>query len=524
MALRFDRFLGRLRSFRGNDGGNVAIIFGLSLIPMMLAMGAAIDYGHGNSVKTRIQAALDATGLMVAQQVGLMPDDELIEQAQQIFAANFHTESGVTISPLSVGVTEQVITLSAAATVDTYLMDIVGIDYMEVGASTEITRSEDSYEVVLVLDNTGSMRGSKIRALQEATELLITNLFGEAENHPLLDMGLVPFSHAVNVGTENATADWMDHQARNPIHWENFDETFRQESLTRFDLYDRISNVSWPGCVEARAYPLDVTDVEATQSDPDTLFVPYFWPDEPGCSRRDRQRGLCTYPDDNYYNNYLLDVIDRTDRNATDEERQKYTDKYADGVRSSGRGPGFYCTARPILPLTNSKSEVLDAVNGMTANGNTNIAQGLIWGLRVISPGAPFTEGKSYDEDNHHKILILLTDGYNDYPGRVNAYNMNQSFYGPYGYMSSGRLVDTNNDRVMEAEMNNRTEEACEAVKDEDIQLFTITFAVNDSNTQALMRECATDPSMYYNSPSTSTLDDVFKAIATRISELRISK
>lgn len=513
MALRFDRFLGRLRSFRGNDGGNVAIIFGLSLIPMMLAMGSAIDYGHGNSVKTRIQAALDATGLMVAQQVGLMPDDELIEQAQQIFAANFHTESGVTISPLNVGVTEQIITLSAAATVDTYLMDIVGIDYMEVGASTEITRSEDSYEVVLVLDNTGSMGGSKIAALQDATELLINNLFGEAENHPLLDMGLVPFSHTVNVGTDNAGAGWMDAHGLNPLHAENFDDAFVEAGLTRFDLYDQLRNYDWPGCVEARAYPLDVTDEEASAANPNTLFVPYFAPDEPDSNSI-------------YVNNYLYDGMRRGSHRKRQENSAKYRNGWVDRGWYGDKGPGYLCGVRPILPLTNSKSEVMQAVDGMVANGWTNITEGLMWGLRTISPHEPFSEGKDYGEDKHHKIIILLTDGRNQYPDPrwLGGRNINRSEFGPYGFMPAGRLVASTSLSQIEREMNNRTEEACEAVKDEDIQLFTITFAVNDPNTEALMRDCATDPSMYYNSPDTSTLDDVFKAIATRISELRISK
>ncbi len=72
--------------------------------------------------------------------------------------------------------------------------------------------------------------------------------------------------------------------------------------------------------------------------------------------------------------------------------------------------------------------------------------------------------------------------------------------------------------------MDVRTEDACDAVKDKDVELFTITFQLSDSDTINLMRNCATQPDMYYNSPDSSTLSAVFKAIATRISELRISK
>jgi hypothetical protein len=38
------------------------------------------------------------------------------------------------------------------------------------------------------------------------------------------------------------------------------------------------------------------------------------------------------------------------------------------------------------------------------------------------------------------------------------------------------------------------------------------------------MRGCATDPEMYYNSPSNSELDAIFQDIAKGLADLRISK
>lgn len=510
-----------LRQLFVNTSGNVVIIFAFALLPMLLAMGAAIDYGHGNAVRVRIQAALDATGLMLAQSIGTMPVDDLLDQADDFFAVNFIAEKGVAISPLDVEVVGETIMLSASAVIDTSLMALGGINKMYVGATTEVVRSEDSYEVVLVLDNTGSMAGSKIRALQDASELLINNLFGETENHPLLEMGVVPFSHAVNVGTDNRDAAWMDTQARNPLHRENFDDEFVDQKLTRFALFDRFRNDSWGGCVEARAYPLDVSDVDATGTNPKSLFVPYFAPDEPGDDYSSRRGSHIS----GYSNSYLDDLVEKSDRRASETKRQEYTLKYTDRVKVEGNGsdhgPNYGCTAKPILPLTNKKTQVKDAIDGMQANGYTNITEGLMWGMRVISPGPPFTEGKAYGTDDHHKIIVLLTDGENRYPSTS---TINKSEYGPYGFMASGRLVNSNRSSMIEAKMNDRTEEACGVVKDKDILLFTITFQVSDSNTAKLMRNCATEPSMYYDSPNTGTLKTVFKSIATRISELRISK
>ena len=534
MSLCTKALADRGRKLLLDAGGNVAVIFAFSLLPVLLAVGSAIDYGHYNQTRVRIQSALDSTGLMLAHNVGTMPTDDLLDLADEFFAENFPPEPGVTINDLITTVNGDNLRLEASASVETYIMHLAGVQFLSANVDTEIVRAEDSYEVVLVLDNTGSMSGSKIKALKDAAELLTNNLFGEETVHPLLDMALVPFTHAVNVGTGNKNAAWMDTEAKNPLHYDNFDETeMKKQGLTRFDLFDRIRNRSWEGCVEARAYPLDVQDTAASSGNPETLFVPYFAPDEPDfvCSRFKRN-GQCrsdSYKSYPYPNNYLPD---QTADNEDDEVKQGNIGKYYDRVYADRGSPNDGCTANPIVPLTNKKSTIIDALGDMKAEGYTNITEGLMWGMRVISPGAPFTEGKPYTEKNHHKIMILLTDGKNEYPydssvggGKmVESTNENKSYFGPYGYSKSGRLKDTTSRSTFQAAMNDRLEEACDAVKDEDIDLFTITFQLSDSDTISLMRNCATQPDMYYNSPNTSTLSAVFKAIATRISELRISK
>ncbi|WP_436641901.1 pilus assembly protein TadG-related protein [Microbaculum sp. FT89] len=523
----------RKRTFFTDARGNVGIIFAFALLPIILAVGSALDYGRYNAARARIQTALDATGLMLAHQVDTMSQDEIDELAAQVFRENFREGAGITIKQLKTVASADKINLAAKADVETYIMHLAGVEFLPANVDSEIVRSEDSFEVVLVLDNTGSMDGSKIEALKDAAETLVDNLFGETTVHPLLDMALVPFSHAVNVGTAYANASWMDTDGLNPLHYDNFDETaMKNQNLTRFDLYDRIRNVNWGGCVEARAYPLDIRDTEASSANPETLFVPYFAPDEPDrvCTSY-RRDGRCRRYEGEYVNSYLDDDIDESE---PDVVRQENISKYKNNVTADDRhlsrdlgfaGPNFGCTANPITPLTNRKSTVTNALDDMKAAGYTNIAEGLIWGLRVVSPAEPFSEGKPYATVNHHKVIILLTDGDNTGPGvGSSSSGENNSYFGAWGFAKSGRLIDTTRSSTYKAEMDNRTEEACDAVKDERIDLFTITFGDPSESTKTLMRNCATQSDMYYDSPSTSTLDAVFKEIATRISKLRIAK
>ena len=58
--------LGLTRSFIKDKGGNFAIIFGLSLVPLMGLAGAAVDYSRILKAEDRLQSAADAAALAAA--------------------------------------------------------------------------------------------------------------------------------------------------------------------------------------------------------------------------------------------------------------------------------------------------------------------------------------------------------------------------------------------------------------------------------------------------------------------------
>jgi Flp pilus assembly protein TadG len=59
--------LARLRAlisnFRLNKRGNVAVITALAILPMIAAVGCAVDYSMASMIKTKLQAAADAASL-----------------------------------------------------------------------------------------------------------------------------------------------------------------------------------------------------------------------------------------------------------------------------------------------------------------------------------------------------------------------------------------------------------------------------------------------------------------------------
>lgn len=127
---------------------------------------------------------------------------------QMYFDANFppgYLGATVTGPTFTVDANNEVITLSAFASINTTFMHAFGFDTLNVSAETEVTRQTQMLDVVLAIDMSGSMSssasggGSRIEAARGAATELVNILFGNDETKPLLNIGLVPWSAKVNV-------------------------------------------------------------------------------------------------------------------------------------------------------------------------------------------------------------------------------------------------------------------------------------------------------------------------------------
>jgi len=493
--------------------GNVAILFGLALIPIALAVGIATDYGQALAVRSRMVDAADAAALAVGSWQGLT-EAQMKQKAQQFFEANHSASHLGAIGQIDVIPSGDDIIVKVSGSVPTSFMKLANVSSIDVDAQSVVTRRQRNIELALVLDTTGSMgSGGKMAAMQTAAKKMVDNLFGEGNASDTLKISVVPFSGAVNVGDQYKNASWIDKNGKSKPAFEDFKKS---EGVKVFDLIDDMKNEKWSGCVRERVgNAFELTDYTPTTSRANSLFAPYFAPDEPDSDHDDGY---------NYNNSYIDDGDCGTSKESkrTPAKCQKYTGKY-DGaqVYSSSKGPDLNCPPRAITPLTDTKSTVVSAINALQPKGYTVIPAGLLWGWRVLSPGAPFTEGKPYDEEKWIKAIVLLTDGQNEVGG--GAYNHNKSDYNAFGYAAKGHLGN-NSGTETKQELNAKTQTVCGNIKAQGILIYTIGFKVYDSTTQNLLRNCATEPDMYFNSPSNSQLSAIFKDIAQGLSELRIAQ
>jgi hypothetical protein len=366
--------------------------------------------------------------------------------------------------------------------------------------------------------------------MKSAAKKMVDTLFDGKATSTTLKIGVVPFSVAVNIGADKIDSGWLDkatyssgNASSHPLAFEDLDKT---NGMSALELYKKIGK-SWTGCVRERdgsAYEL--TDAQPSSGTPASLWVPYFAPDEPDTSGAGYTNSYLS--DGSYSNATCVKAPPSGANNSTKEQykRQCYAGKYK-SFSSSSKGPAYNCPPAnsKVMALTDTRSTVISAIDALAANGNTVIPAGLLWGWRVLSSTAPFTEGADYTDEKWVKAMVLLTDGENDVGQGDNG--INESAYNAFGYAKNGHLGNKNGSNA-NATLDAKTTAVCNAIKaagtpDKRIQLYTIGFQVTTAS-QNLLKACATKPDMFYNSPSNEQLAGIFQDIAQGLGELRIAQ
>jgi len=227
MMAIFTRACVSLRRFAGAQRGNVAMMFGLALVPLMIATGVGLDYARAALVKSQIADALDAAALAVGSS-GLATAADVQKAAQAYFDTNYKGTSKVTVSVTSYDAKGSV-TLGASANVSTTVLKLVDKPTIDVGSSSTVVWGQSKLWVALVLDNSGSMcqpdsqpcvndtnDKSKIYQLKAATKSMLSKLQGASVNTGDVMVGIVPFNREVHVPfnsdgtTFSVTSSWID--------------------------------------------------------------------------------------------------------------------------------------------------------------------------------------------------------------------------------------------------------------------------------------------------------------------------
>jgi Flp pilus assembly protein TadG len=173
IAVRFHRLRNRVWSFRSAESGNTLMIFALMLVPIVGAVGAAVDYSVANKARTELQALADAAAVgsiantapaMIA--AASMSSDGPIPvgaaDALKIFNGQLASKMGfIDAKPTATVVKAKGVitaTVSFSATVPTKFLGLLGkLKVPITGTATAAHKMPTFIDFYLLLDNTPSM-------------------------------------------------------------------------------------------------------------------------------------------------------------------------------------------------------------------------------------------------------------------------------------------------------------------------------------------------------------------------------
>lgn len=174
-----------------------------------------------------------------------------------------------------------------------------------------------------------------------------------------------------------------------------------------------------------------------------------------------------------------------------------FTDASPTGLNKLNRKSSF-CPSTEVVPLTDDRDELHDAIESMRAEGLTAGHLGIAWAWYLLSPEWSSTvpvdnRAVSYSEPTIQKVAILMTDG-----------------------MFNSTYESDNGSSVAQARR------LCDGMKAAGVAVYTVGFQVPEDVVPTL-KYCATSPKHFYAASDGAQLRKTFNDIANRLNGLRIS-
>jgi Flp pilus assembly protein TadG len=486
----------------------VALGAALLLMPMTLLAGLGIDFGRAWLAQDRLGQAVDAAALAGARVLGSR--DPALD-ARMFFDANFSSNEGVALDSFSVVPSANGQTLDVVATgrLATTFLHLAGSRWatLPLRATATARRTTMGMELALVLDVTGSMAGSSMTQMRLAAADLVGILFGSRSSLDTLYVSVVPYTSAVNFGSNRE--GWLQGGAA---------------ALTGFAPF------RWRGCVEARGGGEDQTDTPPSIAP----FRPFLYPSTRArTAAREFGTGIRgpTYGDADWGTSPAIASTEVPDLDDTDSLDPRLT--WTSG--NNRKGPNVGCS-QPVSGLTNNRAQLetiiaaLQPSNRGGTMGNVGLQAGWmtlsprwqgLWGTSpwgtVTPPGLPL----DYPGPRGFmvKVIVMMTDGDNiwyDY-ARPPSHD-----YTAYGRLSDGRL-GTSSGSTANTRINERMTVLCNNIKAQGIRIYTITLGTSGS-TRALYQTCASGPGYYFHAPTAADLRTAFREIGTQLGNLRLER
>ncbi|MBI1392276.1 MAG: hypothetical protein GC152_05975 [Alphaproteobacteria bacterium] len=538
-----------LRRFGSSERGNIAMLFALMLVPIMAFTGGAIDYTRYNSVRANLIESLDAAGLAIAQidaingpdirnLSGEAREEYLKNYGQAVFFENFKYEGLVNDLQVDFEMDNLTVTPEATGKIRTLILSTLGplmnmstnsFAELNMSSDTEITRAAvGNTEVSLVLDITGSMSGTRIDDLKAAADEFVDVLVRDDQSEYYSKVAIIPYSMAVNVGASAAAARGA------PIAPVSITGATRQRPVVitapghTFSDGDRIYITGVNGMWELNNKAFQVDDPSGDTFELRTLggsnvdgrnWNSYTSGGNVDCTDTGCRYKLFVNAQGNWRVHPLSNCV--SERSGAEAETDAATTSNPVGWVYDATGNP--CPSLEIVPLTNNKTTLHDAIDDLPAAGSTAGHLGIAWGWYAVSPNFTniFTGDSApgaYDDNEIAKSVVLMTDG--DFNTVYCQGVISQS-----SGSGSGSSADKINCNAPEGDSIDQAKAYCDAMKDEGITIYTVGFDIGSlAGAQEVMADCASSENHAYSADDGDALKRVFADIAQAIAQLHVSR
>jgi Flp pilus assembly protein TadG len=556
-----------LRRFKTVARGSVAIFFALSLIPILAFVGLAVDYSRANALKTKMQAALDATALMVSKNAATLNETEIQDTAESYFLAQFDRSDAKNVNftaTYSKSGGSQLL-VSASADMTTEFLPVIGYHELTVSGTATAKWGSSRLRVALVLDTTGSMADDgKIDALKTATKNLLTQLQNAVTNSGDVYVSIIPFSKNVNLDGANYGASWIDWtdwdsepailKTSKPYNWDqigpgsscpfssssygfrcttspanNSSTTSTISSSGAYAGYicpgidggnkdSTKIGIYYNGCYDS--VPTTATTTHVVSSGRYASCYGYSNCSCTGSSWSKVCQQTTTTTGAPYTHTWIKNDHSTwngcvTDRGTSSGPSQDY-DRLVTAPTASIKETLFpaeqnsYCSPN-VMGLSDNWTGMASAVDSLYPLGATNQPIGLVWGWQSLAGGGPLTVPSKDPNYSYTDVIILLSDGLNTL----------DRWYG------NGSSTNTSVDARMYDSAGKGT---CANINAAGVILYTIQVNTGGDPTSTLLKNCAGTPGKFPDSSKFFLLtkaDQIittFDTIGTNLTKLRIAQ
>lgn len=528
-----------LQRLFSQTSGNVAMIFALSIIPILSVAGFAIDFQMTATRKNKVQVVIDSAVLAGAR---AMQANKTQQEISQTVTAYINAQLDTVGSSLHCNTPSvnwaqgsQDLSVDILCKQDTSLMRIIGKDDMPFKVSSTSTWGIGKLDVAFMFDVSGSMGGSsRITHLKAAAHDALDTLLPAGGGVATQDVriAMISYNDMHNAGDhfEDVTGlkptrtyyaeNTYEVRNRIPPYTENYQNWECQREwkctarYTRGRRKGQCKRGYWQdgncGYVTRERDVYNYETVEMTEEKSKTITSTCVWerygdhefsdfapdfsvPGEPALITAKNK----IYDAENKIYNASESPDNPQGYMSAGYARWNQGDP-ADRYDGWWSTDGTSCRNHKPVPLTNNRTTLTSYIDSLTTGGGTAGHQGIAWARYMVAEpwqtiftgsGAPM----DYTEPDSVKAIILMSDG--------------EFLHNEFGNMGTS---------------TEQARRVCDSIKERGhIVIYSVAFQAPQAG-KDILDYCASGPEYSFAPENGQQLTEAYTAIATSISDLRV--